>query len=139
LSDHLSKGTSLTDLLIRTSIDKLTILPGGRPPDNPSELLSSDAMSELLKEATERYPDRLIILDSPPPTMTAETSVLARWVEGVVIVIKHCRTPREGVSDVIDTIGRDKIIGAIMNNFEVYSSRYYGKYYGKNRYTKKSN
>ena len=137
LSDYLSKGTSLSDLLIRTSIDKLTILPGGRPPDNPSELLSSEKMSELLKEATERYPDRLIILDSPPPTMTAETSVLARWVDGVVIVIKQGKTHREGVSDVIDKMGKDKIIGAVMNNFEVYSSRYYGEYYGKSKSYKK--
>ena len=137
LSDYLANGVSLSDLLIRTTIDKLTILPGGRPPDNPSELLSSERMSELLAEATERYPDRLIILDSPPPTLTAETSVLARWVDGVVIVIKHGETPREGVSEVIDKMGRTKIIGAIMNNFEVYSSRYYGKYYGQSRVYKK--
>ncbi len=78
LSDYLSNRTSLSDLLIRTSVDKLTILPGGQPPDNPSELLSSERMSELLSEATERYPYRLIILDSPPPTLTAESSVLAR-------------------------------------------------------------
>ena len=130
LSDYLSKGVALSDLLIRTSIDKLTILPGGQPPDNPSELLSSERMSELLAEATERYEDRLIILDSPPPTMTAETSVLARWVDGVVIVIKHNKTPRESVSDVIDKMGKDKIIGAVINNFEVYSSRYSKKYYG---------
>ena len=69
--------------------------------------------------------------------MTAESSVLARWVDGVVIVIKHGKTPREGVSDVIDKIGRDKIIGAIMNDFEVYSSRYYGKYYGQSKVYKK--
>ena len=133
LSDYLSKGVSLSDLLIRTSVDKLTILPGGQPPDNPSELLSSERMSELLAEATDRYPDRLIILDSPPPALTAETSVLARWVDGVVIVIKHGKTSREGVSNVIDKMGKDKIIGAVMNNFEVYSSRYYGKYYGKGK------
>ena len=137
LSEYLSNGTSLSDLLIRTSVDKLTILPSGRPPDNPSELLSSERMSELLAEATERYPDRLIILDSPPPTMTAETSVLARWVDGVVIVVNHCKTKREDMSDVIDSIGKDKIIGVIMNNFEVYSSRYYGKYYGKRQAYKK--
>jgi len=131
LADYLSDGVPLSDLLIRTSIDKLTILPGGRPPDNPSELLSSERMSELLKEVTERYQDRLIILDSPPPALTAETSVLARWVDGVVIVIKHGKTPREGVSDVIEKMGQAKIIGAVINNFEVYSSRYYGKYYGK--------
>ena len=133
LSDYLSNGKSLSDLLIRTSVDKLTILPAGRPPDNPSELLSSERMSELLTEATERYPDRLIILDSPPPTLTAETSVLARWVDGVVIVVKHCKTLREGVSTIIEKIGRDKIIGAVLNDFQVYSSRYYGKYYGKSK------
>jgi exopolysaccharide/PEP-CTERM locus tyrosine autokinase len=131
LSDYLANGVSLSDLLIRTSIDKLTILPGGPPPDNPSELLSSERMSELLAEAIERYQDRLIILDSPPPSLTAETSVLARWVDGVVIVIKHGKTPREGVSEVIEKMGKAKIIGAVINNFEVYSSRYYGKYYGK--------
>ena len=133
LSDYLSGETLLSDLLLRTSIDKLTILPGGSPPDNPSELLSSERMSELLAEATERYPNRLIILDSPPPTLTAETSVLARWVEGVVIVVNHGQTSLEGVSDVIDKMGRDKIIGAIMNNFEVYSSKSYGEYYGKSK------
>jgi len=133
LSDYLSNGVPLLDLLIRTSVDKLTILPGGQPPDNPSELLSSERMSELLVEATERYPDRLIILDSPPPALTAETSVLSRWVDGVVIVIKHGKTSRDGVSDVIDKIGKEKIIGAVLNNFEVYSSRDYGKYYGKGR------
>ena len=88
-------------------------------------------MSKLLDEATERYEDRLIILDSPPPTLTAETSVLARWIDGVVIVIKHGKTARQGVAQIVDQMGKDKIIGAVMNNFEVYSARYYGKYYGK--------
>jgi len=137
LSDYLAKGTSLSDLLIPTSIDKLTILPGGQPPNNPSELLSSERMSELLEEVTQRYSDRLVILDSPPPAMTAETRVLARWIDGVVIVIKHGKTPCDSVSEVINRIGKKKVIGAIMNNFQVYSSRYYGKYYGKDKTYKK--
>ena len=131
LSDYLSDGIPVSDLLIRTSIDKLTILPGGDPPDNPSELLSSERMSEFLAEATERYEDRLIILDSPPPSLTAETSVLGRWVDGIVIVIRHGKTARQGVAQIVDQMGKDKIIGAVMNDFEVYSSRYYGKYYGQ--------
>jgi exopolysaccharide/PEP-CTERM locus tyrosine autokinase len=141
LCDYLSNGNSLSDLLIRTSIDKLTILPGGRPPDNPSELLSSERMEELLKETAARYHDRLIIVDSPPPLLTAETNVLAKWVEGVVIVIQHGKTPRESVSDIINKMGRDKITGIIMNAFEAHSSRYYGKYKGKNKiykYAKKA-
>ena len=133
LSDYLSNGTPLSDLLIRTSIDKLTILPGGQPPENPSELLSSEGMSRLLKETTDRYHDRLIILDSPPPAMSAESSVLARWVDGVLLVVNHGKTSKELLSDVIDRVGREKIIGAIVNNFEVQSTRYYGKYYGKEK------
>jgi exopolysaccharide/PEP-CTERM locus tyrosine autokinase len=133
LSDYLSRGVSLQDLLVRTSVDKLTILPGGESPDNPSELLSSERMSEFIKEATERYHDRLIILDSPPPTMTAESSVLARWVDGVIIVVQQGKTPCESVLDIIGRIGRDKIIGGVMNHYEQISSRYYGKYYGKRK------
>jgi capsular exopolysaccharide synthesis family protein len=130
LSDYLSNGTPLSELLIRTSIHRLTILPGGQPPENPSELLSSEGMSILLKEAIDRYNDRLIILDSPPPSMTAESSVLARWVDGILIVINHGKTSKELLSDVVDRVGKEKIIGAVVNNFEVQSSRYYGKYYG---------
>ena len=52
LSDYLTRGTSLPSLLIRTNLKNLTILPGGRPPHNPSELLSSEKMPALLKEVT---------------------------------------------------------------------------------------
>ncbi|MBW2589634.1 MAG: CpsD/CapB family tyrosine-protein kinase, partial [Deltaproteobacteria bacterium] len=71
LSGYLSKETSLSSLLLKTDINKLTILPGGKPPNNPAELMSSNKMSELLKEVTSRYNDRYIIIDSPPPHITS--------------------------------------------------------------------
>ncbi len=67
LSDYLSNGRDLPSLLLRTAVEHLTILPGGRPPSNPSELLSSERMAAFIDEVAERYNDRLIILDSPPP------------------------------------------------------------------------
>ncbi len=129
LTDYLTQNTPLHDVLVKTDIKKLTILPGGDPPPNPAELLSSKEMTSLLAEVKERYKDRFIIIDSPPPQLTAETSALARQVDGVILVVKSGSTPREMVADLIESIGREKILGIVMNYFDLRSSSYYG--YGK--------
>ena len=127
LSDYLSNGSPLESLLLGTKVDKLSILPAGPLPSNPSELLSSERMSAMLREVSDRYHDRLIILDTPPPAMTAETSALARFVDGILMVVKYGKTTREDVEDLIRTMGMDKIIGSVINNVDMRSSRYYGR------------
>jgi exopolysaccharide/PEP-CTERM locus tyrosine autokinase len=94
LSDHLSKDIPLSSLILRTAINKLNILPAGKSTHNPSELLSSQKMSELLKEVKNRYSDRYIIIDTPPPKLTAETSAISRQVDGVLLVVEYGSTPR---------------------------------------------
>jgi exopolysaccharide/PEP-CTERM locus tyrosine autokinase len=136
LSDYLADGDDLEPLLLKTGIENLTILPAGKMPDNPSELLSSNRMAALLKEAASRYKDRLIIIDSPPPTMTAESGALARYVDGILLVVKYGTTPKSSAKDLIGKLGRKKIIGAVINNFDIGSSRYRKKYYGADYYTK---
>ena len=89
LSDYLSGGRRLDSLLKKTVVEKLTILPGGPMPPNPSELISSQAMKDLLKEAKNRYADRYIIVDSPPPQLTAETTALAKHIDGIILVVKY--------------------------------------------------
>jgi protein-tyrosine kinase len=131
LSEYLSNSTPLPDLLLRTAIEKLTILPAGNPPDNPSELLSSERMSELIDEVAERYSDRIIIIDSPPPRLTAEAQVLANQVDGILLVIKHGSAKKELVNDLIEKMGKTKILGAVVNDFDIRSSRPYKNYYGK--------
>lgn len=138
LVDYLSRGWELPSLLLNTIVEHLTILPAGKPPANPSELLSSERMYDLLKEVSARYHDRLIIIDSPPPRLAAESSALARQVDGILLVVKYARTPRDMITDLIDKLGPDKVLGAIVNNFEMslpfYAKRYYGyysKYYGR--------
>ncbi|MHC4104613.1 MAG: polysaccharide biosynthesis tyrosine autokinase [Planctomycetota bacterium] len=129
LSDYLSRGVSLESLLLKTCVDNLTILPGGRLLDNPSEILSSDRMSALLDEAATRYDDRLIILDSPPPRLAAETGALARLVDGIILVVKYGSTSRKIVSDLIDKLEKDKLLGAIINNFDMRFSTYSAYHY----------
>ena len=134
LSDYLVNKTALESLLLKTGIDNLTILPAGKLPDNPSELLSSERMAALLEEVAARYHDRLIILDSPPPKLTAESVALARYVDGILVVVKYGSTPKDSVTGLIDKLGRDKILGAVVNNFDAGASRYHKKYYGGSYY-----
>jgi exopolysaccharide/PEP-CTERM locus tyrosine autokinase len=135
LSEYLSDGADLQPLLLKTGIENLTILPAGKTPDNPSELLSSARMAALLEEAASRYKDRLVILDSPPPTMTAESGALARYVDGILLVVKFGGTPKGSVKELIGKLGRKKILGAVINSFDIGSSRYRKKYYGAGYYS----
>ena len=130
LSNYLANRNTLEPLLLKTGIEKLTILPAGKPPSNPSELLSSERMAELLEEVASRYKDRLIILDSPPSKITAEAGALARYADGILLVVKYASTPKDQVSDLISKLGKNKIIGAVINNFDAGTSRYHKKYYG---------
>jgi exopolysaccharide/PEP-CTERM locus tyrosine autokinase len=136
LSDYLADDASISSVLLKTKLKKLTMLPGGKPYNNPSELLTSEKMLALLKEVKIRYKDRYIIIDSPPPKLSAETSAIARQVDGIILVVKYGSTNREIVSDLINIIGKEKILGVIINWFDMRSSSYhaygnYNKYYTK--------
>ncbi len=138
LSNYLAEHKPLENLLLKTEVNKLTILPGGPPPDNPSELMSSERMAALIEEVQNRYHDRLIVIDSPPPALTAETGVLARLVDGIILVVRYGKTPRDRVADLIDNVGSDKIIGSVINYVDTGASKYYGyKKYGPYGYGKK--
>ena len=138
LADYLyDESCQLTDLLQKTAVDKLTILPSGLPPDNPAELLASSRMSNLVEELSSRYADRLIIFDSPPFQVASESAILAKHVDGVVVVIGYGRSDRNQIRTMVDTLGRSRIIGVVFNgmrdNFfqrkvlDAYG--YYGGYY----------
>ena len=139
LSDHLSKGIPVSSLLLKTKVNKLSILPGGNPTHNPSELMSSQQMSKLLQEVKYRYSDRFIVIDTPPPKLTAEASALSRQVDGVLLVIEYGRTSREMVSDLVKTIGKEKIIGIVLNKLDMRFANYYGlgKYKTYSKYYQK--
>jgi protein-tyrosine kinase len=111
-------------------------LPGGATPRNPSELLSSQAMKALLKETKERYKDRFIIVDSPPPQLTAETTALAKYIDGIIIVVRYGKTPKDLLNELIENFGREKILGVVMNGYRIPVTERYG--YGRyKKYQKK--
>jgi len=126
MSDYLSLQASLSSVLLKPGVEKLTILPGGKPPHNPAELLSSNRMAELLNEVKSRYPDRYVIIDAPPPKLTAETIALSKQVDGILVVVKFAGTAREAVRDLIQLLGKKKILGVFANCFDPRSSYGYG-------------
>ncbi|MBN1841116.1 MAG: polysaccharide biosynthesis tyrosine autokinase [Deltaproteobacteria bacterium] len=131
IREYLEQGTSLAPYLLKTPERKLTLLAGGKPPPNPSELLSSEKMRLLVEELKGRYENRYIILDAPPAQFTAETSFLASMVDGVLLVVRFGKTSGNLLSKAIDNIGRERIIGVVFNaDLEGSRSyRYYYKYY----------
>lgn len=144
LSDILAGTIDIPKGIHKTGVEKLNIIPGGRIPNNPTELLSSARMKNLLKEVESRYNDRYIIIDSPPPLLTAEAIALSRQVDGILIVIRHESTRRKDVKEMIDLLGSEKIIGIIVNRYDVRLAKYYGygrygSYYGKKTEQKKPN
>jgi len=82
----------LSSVLLKTNIDKLTLLPSGTPHLRATELLASDAMSQLIKNIANRYSDRIIIFDSPPLLLTTESRVLATHMGQIVMVIQAEKT-----------------------------------------------
>lgn len=115
LADHLARGTDLANLIQQTGVRKLTIIPAGQPPKNPSELLDSERMDGLVNELVSRYQDRLIVLDSPPLQAAAETAILAQQVDGVVLVVRWGLGRREYIQSLVDIVGKEKIVGVVFN------------------------
>jgi len=128
LSTHLMTGEPLENLLVKTDIKKLTILPAGDDCDNPSELISSRKMEELIKEIRDRYPDRHVIFDSSPVELTPETFVLGNKVDAIYLIIKRASTPRDVIKNTIEKFEKEKFKGIILNGYEK-RKRYYKRYY----------
>ena len=134
LSNYLLGEAELPELLVRTSVDKLSILPGGTLQDNPVELIGSKKMKSLIEDLRSRYDDRYIILDSSPILATTEPSVLNDMVDGILFVIKSGDTPRESIQQALKLVDKKKIIGVVLNNLEFKTKAMIRRYFGTHRY-----
>jgi len=104
----------LADVMIRTNIDNLIVLPAGRPRPGASELLASARMTRFVNDIAKRYADRVIIFDSPPVLARSEAMVLAQHVGQVVFVVEAERTSRTAMSEALGMIGA-KLGGVVLN------------------------
>jgi len=104
LLDLLDGSTEMADVLLKTNIDKLTLLRSGTPHVRATEMLASDAMRQLLDDMARRYHDRIIIFDSPPLLLTTESRALAMNMGQIVMVVNAGETLQLDVQRALATI-----------------------------------
>lgn len=120
----------ISNVLLRTNIEKLSILPSGTPHPRATELLASDTMIRLLDDMSSRYSDRIIIFDSPPLLLTTEARVLASHMGQVIIVVNAENTTQAAVKQAIATIDSCPHKMMLLNQVRTPKTDGYGYGYG---------
>jgi exopolysaccharide/PEP-CTERM locus tyrosine autokinase len=115
------------DALVKTNIEKLSLLPAGTRHRRSTELLASEQMASLLREIASRYRDRIIIFDSPPLLATTEARVLATNMGQIVMVVAADATSQHAVNQALATIEGCEIVLMVLNKA---SRTDVGTYYG---------
>ncbi|RLQ20750.1 tyrosine-protein kinase family protein [Seongchinamella sediminis] len=126
-----NKGVELADVILPTNVEKLRIIPAGNINAHSNELLASNAMRRLMLELSERYPDRVVVFDSPPLLLTTEAGVLANLMGQIVFVVGAQGTPQHAVTKAMEHIGQDKAVGMLLNKARQHRGLFnYGYGYG---------
>jgi receptor protein-tyrosine kinase len=127
-----STDTKLSDVLLRTNVEKLSLLPSGTAHGRATEMLASETMASLLEEMASRYRDRILVFDSPPLLATTEARALAAHMGQIIMVVQADRTTQVLVKHALETIESCPVVMMVLNKAprpEV------GSYYGQNYYT----
>ncbi|MEA3332160.1 MAG: polysaccharide biosynthesis tyrosine autokinase [Pseudomonadota bacterium] len=115
LADYLLGKASISEILLNPGIDKLTIMPGGRPLTTSSEMLGATRMADLVKEMKDRYEDRILVFDGPDILTNADSQVFSKLVDGIVLVVEAEKTTRQEIKQAIERLGESPLIGTIFN------------------------
>lgn len=129
-------GTAPIEQAIQTvpEIPNLDVLPSGPVPPFPTEMLSSDTMRELLERLGQTYTH--IVIDSPPILSVTDGVILSRFVDAVVLVLRHGKSSKHIVQRARDLLIRSgaPMAGIVLNAVDLNSPDYYG-YYGYSGYS----
>ncbi len=112
------KDLNPSEVLIKTSVPNLTVLPAGRRNANATELLASESMARLLDDLAHRYHDRVILFDSPPLLVTTEASVLSTHMGQIVMVIEAGKTPQPAINAALGMVSSCGYVGLLLNKAE---------------------
>jgi len=103
------------DFILDTNMDKLKILPAGTVHTHANELLASARAREVILDLAEADPRRVVVFDSPPLLLTTEAAILVSFMGQIVFVVSADQTPQHAVTQAIEHIGEDKMVGMVLN------------------------
>jgi len=116
LTDHLIKGTPLSECIIRLDFDRLSLLPAGEALDHSSEFLGAPRMATLAQELKTRYPDRLVIYDMPPVLTQDDPIAFMPHVDAALLVVREDVTKTTEISRCLETLSNANILGTVLND-----------------------
>jgi capsular exopolysaccharide synthesis family protein len=144
ISNLLVKSTEIEEARVATETPNLDVIPCGPIPPNPSEIIGSKRMIQLIDSLRKDY-DRIII-DSPPLTAVTDSVILAQASDGVILIVRAGDTPRQVVLNGVTQLNsvNSHILGAVLNGVNTgkdsyYYYQYYYYYYGEDGRRKKRN
>jgi exopolysaccharide/PEP-CTERM locus tyrosine autokinase len=126
----LEDGSDINDLLVRTDLNEIQVLPAGRSHPQATELLASERMSRLVQELATRYSDRVVLLDSPPLLITSEAQALASQVGQITLVVEAGRTSQQQLMQTLETLDEGKAVNIILNKSRSFTWSRSGDYSG---------
>lgn len=129
LIEYLLGEKDISESIFNTNIEKLKIIPAGEPHHLSNELLASDKMVSLANELSARYPDRVVIFDSPPLIGVTETHVLANLMGQAIIVVEESKTKITDVQKATEALDENLAVGIVINKAIRTHKDLYG-YYG---------
>ena len=142
IANILAGSKDVSELVLKTEVANLSVIPSGPVPPNPSELLGSKRMVTLIDVLRQHY-DRIII-DSPPVTAVTDSNVLTGVVDGVVLVVRAGEAVKDVVLNAVHSLQsvKAKIFGVVLNGVDIgkesyYYYQYHYYYYGEDGDTKK--
>ena len=122
LAEVLTGRANLEDAIVRLEGAALDVLPVRSLPENPSELLASRSMQDVVEELAKRY-DR-VIYDVPPTLGVPDAKIVTELCDGVLFVVRAGRTPSEDVESALEVIDRKRLLGLVLNGVEAAPNRY---------------
>ena len=133
LSTAVSKMHTPDEWIQKNVMENLDVMTAGPIPPNPSELLASEMMEQMLNELSEKYD--AILIDTPPVNVVTDAMELAKSVSGIVLVVRYGRTTDEDVDNVFKRVelANMNLLGFILNGVKSKHAGYYSKY-GKGKY-----
>lgn len=131
LSTVISKQAELQECIRPTEIENLDIMTAGEVPPNPSELLGSAQMHDILEKLTKQY--STVIIDTPPVNVVTDAMEIAKSVSGIIMVVRYAKTTTDDIEAAMKKIefAQMHLLGFILNGVD---TKHHGKYYSKYKY-----
>ena len=125
LSDYLRQDATIPELLVNPGLDKMVVLPAGKPISGSTDMLGSPKMESLVKEMKGRYPERYVIFDCPPLLTVSDALVFSSYVDGIILVVQAGATSKREIRKAMELLAGKNVVGLVMNAVKERTTSYY--------------